>query len=116
MRLDPIPLAIPKGEEDAARAFWTGPMGFAEVEKPGPLQGRGGLWAARDGINLHLGVDDPFRPARKAHPCFAVHDLDAIRAALEAFGAPILWDTKLPEIRRFFTEAPFGNRIEVMQG
>lgn len=114
MRLDHVQMAIPRDGEDTARAFWTQIMGFTEVEKPGPLQGRGGLWLTRDGINLHLGVDDPFTPARKAHPCFAVDDLDALLAEIEAAGITPAWDTKLPDIRRFFISDPFGNRIEVM--
>lgn len=114
MRLDHIQMAIPEGEEEAARAFWTGPMGFTEVDKPGPLQGRGGLWLTRDGINLHLGVDTPFAPARKAHPCFAVDDFDAMLARFDAGDIAYAFDTKLPNIRRVFIADPFGNRIEVM--
>ena len=115
MRLDHIQMAIPDGGEPQARRFWTDVMGFAELAKPEPLQGHGGLWLTRDGINLHLGVEEPFAPARKAHPCFAVTDLDAILSRFDTAEIAYAFDTKLPGIRRVFIADPFGNRIEVME-
>lgn len=116
MRLDHFQMAIPLGAEDSASRFWIDVMGFGEVPKPGPLRGRGGLWLTRDGINLHLGVEDPFSPARKAHPCFAVADFDELLARFDAAKVAYDWDKKLPEVRRVFIADPFGNRIEIMQG
>ncbi len=114
--LDHIQLAIPSGGEAAARAFWIGLIGMTEVPKPAAIAGRGGLWVTRGAINLHLGVETPFSPARKAHPCLSVDDLDGIASALTAAGHPVDWDDKIEGVRRFFVADPFGNRIEIMQG
>jgi catechol 2,3-dioxygenase-like lactoylglutathione lyase family enzyme len=113
--LDHIQLAMPAGGEAQARAFYGGLLGFAELTKPAPLAARGGCWFQGPGIGLHLGVESPFSPARKAHPAFAVADLEAARAALAAAGVAITPDDTLPQVRRFYAADPFGNRIEFMQ-
>lgn len=100
---------MPAGAEDQARAFYTGLFGLVEVAKPAALAGRGGVWFTGGGVNLHLGVEDPFRPAQKAHPALIVDDLEAAQAVLQ--GGEI---SALPGLRRFFVADPFGNRIEVL--
>ncbi len=42
--VDHVQLAMPVGQEDAARHFYTGVLGLSEVEKPAGLIGRGGCW------------------------------------------------------------------------
>ncbi|GHB40505.1 glyoxalase [Pseudovibrio japonicus] len=113
--LDHIQMTIPAGEEEAARAFFIGLLGFTEVEKPASLQGRGGVWFTAGTVNLHVGVEDPFTPNKKAHPAFLLDDLDETVARLEAAGAVLKDDKPLPGYLRKFTEDPFGNRIELMQ-
>ncbi|SHI80414.1 VOC family protein [Wenxinia saemankumensis] len=113
--LDHVQLAMPEGGEDAARAFFVGLLGMAEVEKPAALAGRGGLWLRGGDAVLHLGVEAPFAPARKAHPAFVVGALDEVRARLEAAGLAVRPDADLPGIRRVFVEDPFGNRIELLE-
>lgn len=112
LRLDHIQLAIPKGSEYDARAFWIGLLGLPELPKPEGLQGRGGLWLQGPGYELHLGVEDSFRPAKKAHPAFATHDLDALAEKLNTAGHPVRWDDAIAGRRRFFSEDPAGNRLE----
>jgi catechol 2,3-dioxygenase-like lactoylglutathione lyase family enzyme len=118
LTLDHIQLAIPAGEEDAARAFFISVLGMTEDEKPEPLRARGGVWFrlgnAENTIIIHCGVETPFAPQKKAHPAFRVQDLDLLVARLEGAGYPILWDETLPDRRRFFTEDPFGNRMEFL--
>ncbi|WP_088288758.1 VOC family protein [Kineosporia sp. A_224] len=109
-----VQLACPPGTEDALRAFYLGVLGFEEVPKPPALAARGGCWFRRDGVELHLGVEADFRPARKAHPGLLVGDLDAWAARLEEAGAPVTFDDDFPGMRRFYTEDPNGNRIEVL--
>ena len=82
--LDHLQLAMPAGKEAEARAFYGGLLGLVELEKPSQLAGRGGCWFALGTQALHLGVDTPFTPARKAHPAFTVSDLEALRERLEA--------------------------------
>ncbi len=113
--LDHVQLAMPAGREAEARAFYGGVLGLREVEKPAPLVPRGGCWFAGPGLQLHLGVEAEFAPARKAHPAFLVADLAAACRALEAAGAPVLPDPTLPGVRRCYTADPFGNRIELIQ-
>ena len=112
MRLDHVQLAAPPGCEAEARGFYGGVLGLEEIEKPEALRPRGGVWfRLGDGRELHVGVDPAFVPARKAHPAFAVDDLDALAARL----GDVTWDDELPGVRRFYSSDPFGNRLEFLE-
>jgi catechol 2,3-dioxygenase-like lactoylglutathione lyase family enzyme len=113
--IDHVQLAMPSGAENTARSFYAGVLGFEEVEKPPALAGRGGCWFEQGGVALHLGVEESFAPARKAHPAFRVSDLDAAERLLKAAGAPIVPDASCPGVRRIYTADPFGNRIELIE-
>lgn len=113
--LDHVQMTMPAGQEDAARAFFIGLLGFTEVEKPASLQGRGGAWFTAGSVNLHVGVEDPFTPNKKAHPAFLFDSLQETVDRLAAAGAVLKDDKPLPGYIRKFTEDPFGNRIELMQ-
>ncbi|MCB0027895.1 MAG: hypothetical protein KDE28_08325 [Anaerolineales bacterium] len=112
---DHLQVAMPAGAEADARAFYAALLGLVEVEKPAPLQARGGCWFNGPGFALHLGVETSFSPARKAHPAFLTTDLDELAPKLTAAGHPVQWDEALPGVRRFYTADPFGNRIEIIQ-
>lgn len=112
--LDHVQMAMPRGEEAAARAFYVGLLGMSEVPKPDPLKARGGVWFQAPGTMLHLGVEDPFVPARKAHPAFIVSDLDALSATLQQAGYPVEADATLKDVSRAYTTDPFGNRVELI--
>ncbi len=109
--LDHVQVAMPAGGEDAARRFYTGLLGLAEIAKPEPLRATGGVWFEP---GVHLGVEADFRPARKAHPGLRMADLDATAARLEAAGADVEWDERWPGVRRLYTHDPFGNRLELL--
>jgi catechol 2,3-dioxygenase-like lactoylglutathione lyase family enzyme len=113
--IDHVQLAMPAGREHDARRFYVDVLGLGEVPKPPGLAGRGGCWfASADGsVAVHLGVEDDFRPARKAHPAFVVTDLDAMRVRLADFGAEIVEDDSV-DVGRCYTADPFGNRIELV--
>jgi catechol 2,3-dioxygenase-like lactoylglutathione lyase family enzyme len=113
--LDHVQLAMPRGEEERARAFYAGLLGLTELGKPEPLASRGGCWFELGRTVVHLGVEPEFAPARKAHPAFLVEDLESARRELAAAGAPVVPDDTLPDVRRFYTADPFGNRIELIQ-
>ncbi len=113
--LDHIQLAIPVGAEDQARAFYGDVLGFIEVEKPDYMKARGGLWLKSGSVNLHLGVEESFRPAQKAHPALVVDDLAAYEAKLRALGHEIKPDKPVPGFIRFSSHDCFGNRLEFMQ-
>jgi catechol 2,3-dioxygenase-like lactoylglutathione lyase family enzyme len=114
--LDHVQLAMPRGHEDAARSFYAGLLGLTELAKPPVLAVRGGCWFASGAAVLHLGVEEPFAPARKAHPALLVDDLDALAAALAAAGCDcVRADGEIPGVRRFHTSDPFGNRVEFQQ-
>jgi catechol 2,3-dioxygenase-like lactoylglutathione lyase family enzyme len=110
-----VQLACPAGSEPALRTFYQGVLGLAEVAKPPVLAARGGCWFRGAGIELHLGVEDDFRPARKAHPGLLVDGLDQWAARLTAAGCPVRWDGDLPGMRRFYSEDPVGNRLEFLE-
>ncbi len=120
LRLDHVQLAMPLGEEAAAVAFYEGILGVQQVPKPANLAARGGCWFESDGppdsrLKIHLGVDDDFRAAKKAHPAFIVSDIHSLASAIEAAGFPVIDDERLPGFDRIYTQDPFGNRIELMQ-
>jgi len=106
---------MPVGAEAAAVAFYAGVLGMIEVEKPPVLAARGGAWFRAGGVELHLGVEDGFRPARKAHPGILVTDLDELAARLTAAGVEPDWDGEFPGHRRCYASDPFGNRLEFLQ-
>lgn len=112
--LDHFQLAIPKGGEEKARGFFTGLLGMREVAKPSELS-QSGCWFEGGTVSLHLGVDPDFRPASKAHPALLVDEIESARRELSEQGYPIRTGKTVPGYRRFFTEDPFGNRIEIMQ-
>lgn len=108
-------LAMPRGREDDARRFFGDVLGMTEIPKPPALAARGGAWFRAGGVELHLGVDDDFRPARKGHPAILVDDLDEVLRRLSDAGLDATWDTDFPGYRRFYADDPFGNRIEFLQ-
>lgn len=112
--LDHIQIAMPRGKEDQARAFYRDLLGLVEVKKPTALAGRGGVWLEGPDLKLHLGVDPDFTPAKKAHPAFVVDRLAAFRSRLAAAGHTIIDGEVLEGFHRFHTHDPFGNRIELM--
>lgn len=110
-----VQLAIPPGAEDECRAFYVGVLGLREVDKPPALAARGGLWVRADRLEIHLGVERDFRPARKAHPGILVTDVDALADRLARGDVLITWDDGLPGFRRFYAADPVGNRLEFLQ-
>ena len=112
--LDHVQLAMPEGEEDRAEAFYSGLLGLARRPKPEPLASRGGCWFGCGGVVIHLGVEEGFRPARKAHPALVVEDLGDLVARLTAAGLEVREDADLPGVQRCYVDDPFGNRIELI--
>jgi hypothetical protein len=116
LALDHVQLAAPRGCEDEARRFFGELLELDEIEKPEPLRARGGVWFRLGAHELHIGVEDPFEPARKAHPAFSVPagGLDDLAARLAASGEKVDWDDALLPVRRFYTADPWGNRLEMV--
>jgi catechol 2,3-dioxygenase-like lactoylglutathione lyase family enzyme len=116
LSIDHVQIAMPPGQEDQARVFFIGVLGFTEIPKPAELAKRGGAWFQSHGVQLHLGVEADFRPARKAHPAFLVADLDSLLARVQEAGYES--DTSQPPLdgyKRAHVFDPFGNRIELME-
>jgi catechol 2,3-dioxygenase-like lactoylglutathione lyase family enzyme len=123
LSLDHVQVAAPPACEAAARAFYGGLLGLAECEKPAALRDRGGVWfALAGGAALHVGVvASGFEAATKAHPALRARDEPALRAlaaTLEHAGVPVRWPhppEPLPGVTaRFFTDDPWGNRVELL--
>ena len=113
--VDHIQISMPPGEEDRARAFYIGLLGFTEVPKPAALAGRGGAWFESGGVRLHLGAEPDMRPMKKAHPGLLVHGLPGLVAALQSAGVTVTFDAPLPGYDRAHIIDPFGNRIELLE-
>jgi catechol 2,3-dioxygenase-like lactoylglutathione lyase family enzyme len=113
---DHVQVALPPSSEATARRFYGDVLGMSELAKPVALAGRGGCWFASGSAVLHLGVEMPFHPARKAHPAFLVDDLDALAARLADTGCECVPShDEIPGVHRFHTFDPFGNRLEFRQ-
>ncbi len=113
--VDHVQLAAPPGSEDRLRAYYTEVLGMTEIPKPPVLAARGGCWFAAGPVQLHLGVEEDFHPARKAHPGLRVDGIEAYASRLEERGATVVWDDSLPGHRRFYSEDPVGNRLEFLE-
>ena len=114
--LDHVQIAAPPGCEARARWFYGTLIGLPELEKPEPLRTRGGVWFGLGDAQLHIGVEAPFAAARQAHAAlrFGSDELHAVAKRLTDAGAAVRWDEALPEVRRFFTDDPWGNRVELL--
>jgi catechol 2,3-dioxygenase-like lactoylglutathione lyase family enzyme len=113
--IDHSQLAMPQGEEDKARLFYRDLLGLPEQPKPPELAKRGGCWFESDKVKVHLGVEDPFRPAKKAHTAFRVSDVRGLAARARAAGYEVVDDELLEGFERIYIYDPFGNRLEFMQ-
>lgn len=114
-QLHHVQLAIPKGGEEECRAFWGGVLGMDELEKPPVLAARGGCWFRGGGVEVHLGVEQDFAAALKAHPGILVSNLREMAEALTACGVEVSWDGEFPGHDRFYASDPFGNRLEFLE-
>ena len=116
LSIDHVQLAMPIGEEEKAREFFINILGFHEIPKPPELAKRGGAWFESENVQLHIGVEADFRPARKAHPAFLVDDLDSLLEKIQVAGYE--WDLSQPPLdgfKRAHVFDPFGNRIELLE-
>jgi catechol 2,3-dioxygenase-like lactoylglutathione lyase family enzyme len=116
MGIDHVQVAAPRDCETEARRFYGTLLGLVELEKPEPLRGRGGVWFRCGEQQLHVGVEDDFAPARKAHPALRVTGggLDTLAERLRDAGEQVDWDGALVGVRRFYSWDPWGNRIELL--
>ncbi|WML48877.1 VOC family protein [Neobacillus sp. PS3-34] len=113
--IDHIQLAAPAGSEEKAREFFGRILGFDEAEKPEELKKRGGVWFQSGKVHIHIGIEEPFSPAKKAHPGFEVENIEALMEHLKQNGIAFTEDDKLPGAKRFYVDDPFGNRIEMLE-
>lgn len=116
LSIDHVQIAMPAGEEKKARDFYIGILNFTEIPKPPELAKRGGAWFQSGNVQLHLGVETDFHPARKAHPAFIVDDLDTFIKGAQSAGYET--DSSQPPLdgyKRAHVFDPFGNRIELME-
>ncbi len=115
LSIDHVQLAMPVGSEERARDFYCKLLGMTEIAKPATLARRGGAWFASGLVQVHLGVETDFRPARKAHPALRIEGYDVLLAKLRAAGIEVKEDSEIPGVRRAYIDDPFGNRIEVIE-
>ena len=112
---DHVQLAAPPGSEDQLRGYYVGILGMTEIRKPPLLAARGGCWFQIGSVQIHLGIEDPFTPAKKAHPALRVTGIHAHAKQIAALGAPVTWDYDLPGHHRYYSHDPVGNRIEFLE-
>jgi catechol 2,3-dioxygenase-like lactoylglutathione lyase family enzyme len=110
-----VQLAMPDGEEAEAVRFYRDALGLTEVPRPTALSPRGGVWFVSGDLEVHLGVEDQFRPAVKAHPAILVRGLEKLRARIEEAGYKISDTVQLEGFDRVYVRDPFGNRLELIE-
>jgi catechol 2,3-dioxygenase-like lactoylglutathione lyase family enzyme len=115
LSLDHVQLTIPVGGEELARNFYVGILGLTEVAKPASMTGRNSIWFMAGPVNLHIGIEEEFHPAKRAHPALVVDNLDDIVAACQRAGLATRPDTSFNNFRRVHVSDPFGNRLELME-
>lgn len=115
LQIDHVQLAAPKGSEDRARHFFGDILGLKEIEKPEILKKRGGVWFLIGNQQLHIGIEEPFSPAKKAHPAFEIEQIEALKRHLTNNKIDYQVDHLLPGANRIFLHDPFGNRIELLE-
>jgi catechol 2,3-dioxygenase-like lactoylglutathione lyase family enzyme len=113
--IDHVQLAMPAGEEQKARDFYAGLLGMTELAKPAELSKRGGCWFESGGVQLHLGVESDFRPAKKAHPALRCRDYAALLGKLREAGIEVTEPHDIPGVSRCHVYDPFGNRLELIR-
>ena len=113
--IDHVQVAAPRNQEDEARAFYGEKLGFQEIRKPDFLAKRGGVWFQVGQHQLHVGVEDDFTPAKKAHPAFDVKNIKTLRSKLLEQGVQVIEDDNLEGAERFYLHDPFGNRLEFLE-
>lgn len=114
IEIDHVQLAMPAGQEDCARAFYAGLLEMQEIPKPPELAKRGGCWFESGSVQIHLGVEADFRPARKAHPALRCSDYEGLLHRLREANVNIDEPNDIPGVKRCHVHDPFGNRIELV--
>ncbi len=111
LKIHHVQLGMPAGGENDARSFYRDLLGIDEKEKPPHLASEG-VWFESGALKVHLGVEQEFRAAKKAHTCFEVSDLTAMATKLRNAGYDVLENNATKSAGRFYTHDPFGNRLE----
>lgn len=125
MRLHHVQVACSQGAEGTARRFYGDGLGLTEVEKPEELRSKGGVWfraydnAGVVSAEIHVGVEDPFAPALKAHPALQVATvaaLEAVTERLSSLGFEVDWSQRhtFPGYERCHTADGQRNRVELL--
>ena len=112
LTIDHVQIAIPVDGEISARGYYADIVGLIELPKPADLALRGGCWFQTGDMQFHLGIDKDFHPAQKAHVALRTNQFEALRSRIEAAGYKIVDANDIDGCRRFFSNDPFGNRIE----
>lgn len=110
-----VQLAMPRGEEEAAVRFYGTVLGLEQIPRPQALSPEGGVWFRRGELEVHLGVEERFTPAVKAHPAFLVTDVEALRGRIEEAGYRVSDTVQLEGFHRVYVRDPFGNRVELIE-
>ncbi len=125
MKLHHVQVIMPIGGDERTRAFWRDAVGLTEVSPPPELAGRPVRWfrafdeAGATTLEIHVLAEEPFVPARKAHPAIllgSVAELEALGERIASAGFEVSWDqrTSYAGYQRFHCWDGFGNRVEVM--
>ncbi len=116
LRIEHVQLMVPPGEQARQQAtdFYVGLLGLEEVSPPTSIAARGGRWLRSGDVEVHLGVEEAFVPALRAHGSFVVERIGGLVVRLQAAGVEVRWVEEVPGPPRCHVFDPFGNRIELV--
>ena len=113
--IDHVQIAMPSGAEALARSFYHGVLGLAEIPKPPALAVSGGLWFQAGALQVHLGGEAQFIPAKKAHPALTVRDFAGFVAYLAGRDVAVRAEIVVAGRQRASINDVFGNKIELIE-
>ena len=117
-RVQHVSVPMPRGGNDAARAFYGRTLGLQEVQPPATLDTAALVWfqVGDEGHEIHVFTNERLGPnSPDQHLCLQVDDIAAARQQLTERAIPIEETTPIHNRPRFFIRDPFGNRIEITQ-
>jgi catechol 2,3-dioxygenase-like lactoylglutathione lyase family enzyme len=114
MRLHHVSIPAPPDQIENGRTFYGEVLGLNEIPQPDSLGAGAVIWFEAGDGELHLFKEEnPNSQPSGRHFCFAVDDVESIRARLEQAGIQTEDTTPIPNRPRFFCQDPFGNRLEI---
>jgi len=117
LKVSHVNVTVPSALEGAAKHFYEGVLGLAQIPKPEGTRQNMGAWYELGDLQLHLSVEDDVQnEASDRHVCYQVADITAASLQFRDAGVEIIAAGRpVRGQSRFFVRDPGGNLIEITQ-